>query len=677
MQLNELLSMSVSDRTDYLERLLAAPYELETAPGIKTESDLLESLLGKLSKYPGMDGDTLTKSLWARYFKAPLLLLKMLQVFHPRLLETGKQLRVLYLGAGHDEFPDQGRWHALVWLMATGRPITDLKIVAVGPALSTSHTWEASPVVWSDMVAHLPPFVGFLPGTLQEAMSTNGMAVDWEDHFDVVVMHHPGFVANFLSWSQDEAWADLAGFAKIPVIGTSFDPVDLAFDRKGLAVCGRIIDRVYWNSSAHVAPFDNFDTHLGTRIQWGGVMWSTVLDDQTGENMISNSQQQAINWQEEMHIPLIMNRTTDLHQYLRWLYTCPMQFDDIHEHLYLSDDIRIRRNDACIEAFGQIRPATDLSRRLIETTILEDRLRLVPKLSEELSTQLDMQAVASVYVNNVQRDNNRRQGKADLVEGLVSLLWSDPETGDDIEVRHVASHGAIFRSEPEYLSAAMAYFEVSHEPMQLDGRGTCTKAAVASLIYPCTSGLARGDTYLVEAAIDLDGPLGHSPERVARFIAVIVTAEGIIHHKDEELPASEIKTILEKVFTEEGLLTFSARKVWGTNPYSPDNVTIVSIESVWIHPNHRTEAMVEHVIHTACGLAEFFSDIDGLIYPMISAQELTQDGRSIAMEPELQNWLQGALVNLGASIPRPRATAIGNSPTIERVLLPTPDYFLP
>jgi len=46
------------------------------------------------------------------------------------------------------------------------------------------------------------------------------------------------------------------------------------------------------------------------------------------------------------------------------------------------------------------------------------------------------------------------------------------------------------------------------------------------------------------------------------------------------------------------------------------------------------------------------------------------------MDPDLRNWLQGALVNLGASIPRPRAIAIGTSPSITRVLLPTPEDFL-
>lgn len=388
MTLEELRALSVSERTDYLEQL-AHRQGLHTAPGPRLESELLSSMIEKVQ--PGLwDADTCTRTLWAYYFKAPILLARLLQLFHPHLLEPGHgPLRVLYLGADQTEVMDDGRWFPLAWRLM-GLPYEGLEITAVGPGLAEKEGWQESE--WKDRVERLPAVTDSCPGRLEDACTTFEMSFGWERLFDIVVMHHPGFVANSREWTDDLAWADLAGFADLPIIGTSFDDTDLPFDRVGLAMSGRIIDQVYWNPMGHVSPGGDAQDEFGTRLRWGNVLWSTCKDPNVREDGISPSQRKAMEWIRKYHVTLFSN-PTPLQAWTVWLYTCPMQFDDLHRWVCVTDDIRITCNTGCVTAYGVELEATELTRRVVETSSLDQRLSIYPELMKELGGRLDPAAV--------------------------------------------------------------------------------------------------------------------------------------------------------------------------------------------------------------------------------------------------------------------------------------------
>ena len=102
MDMSELMKLSIEDRTDVLERF-AARQGLKTAPGVRIETDLLMSALWKFDDQARGDAEAMPRSLWAHYLKAPLLLVRLLELFQPHLLKLDRPLRVLYVGAGHEE----------------------------------------------------------------------------------------------------------------------------------------------------------------------------------------------------------------------------------------------------------------------------------------------------------------------------------------------------------------------------------------------------------------------------------------------------------------------------------------------------------------------------------------------------------------------------------------------
>lgn len=398
MDLKTLMGLSVAARTDFLERV-AAKQGLTTAPGIRTESEVLRAIMGPASRHaPGNDDDYHTKTLFAHYFKAPLLLARLLQLFHPHLLEPRqRRLRVLYLGAGRDETLDEGRWFRVVW-EHLGLGHQELDITAVGPELERRHEWE--PSAFRDMVSDVPPTLSEYLGTLEESFAPAGRCPDWERRFDVVVMHHPGFVAHVYDWLEDEAWQDMAGFADIPIVGTSFDATDFAFDRNGLAVSGRLVDRVFWNSAAHVAPGQEIENARATRLQWGGVLWSTKRDPNTREHAVSPDQEAAVQWLNRNGLVGLIGDprarlAMPLLDHLYWLYTCPMQFDDIMHSLHVTDDIRIDLSTGTVTAFGHVIPGTELTRRITRESSLEQRLSLLRPLLGEIEPHLNWSRVMS------------------------------------------------------------------------------------------------------------------------------------------------------------------------------------------------------------------------------------------------------------------------------------------
>lgn len=390
MDVSKLMRLSIEQRTSFLERL-AHLQELETAPGARHEGKLLAAMLaeGKFSDATRFGFDELPTTLWAHYLKAPLALIKLLELFHPNLLRLDRPLRVLYLGAGQSEVLDEGRWLALAWkLRAVSRHLPD--VTAIGPELAGAADWE--PSEWRSMVEPLPPVITMIPGTLKQALGPMAGPPDWDRLFDVVVMHQPGFVGHFMDWWEDVAWADLAAAAKVPIIGTSYDAVDLAFDEKGLAASGRVVDSVYWNPVAHIYPDSGVagqNPHQ-TRLQWGGVLWSTVPDAGAAQGFTWH-QRSALDWFKE-HLLGLLQDGPGLTGLQRWHRTCPMQLDDVHQYLMVSDDIRIDTRTGQVEAFGQRVAPGPVALEVLAEPGWEQRFRRTKDLLVELEGQLDMEA---------------------------------------------------------------------------------------------------------------------------------------------------------------------------------------------------------------------------------------------------------------------------------------------
>lgn len=390
MNAKKLMHMGVSERTDYLEKRAHAE-GLKTAPNGRLESEILAKMM---SPFPGADPDMLTKTVWAFYFKAPILLYRMLMHFHPHLLQKSqKTLRVLYLGAGKDEACDQGRWYSLAW-RSLGLTHQQLEITAVGPELAFEHTWETSEA--TNMVRFERPVMLNLPGTLEDAFPTSDdEVIDWDKSFDVAVMHHPGFVANIPTWGEDDAFIDLSHLSRIPIVGTSYDAVDFAYDKQGLAYLGRTVESVYWNSAAHIYPA--IDQHpYQTRYQWGAVMWSARQDPDNElyieQERYTPLQQSAIEWQRFNH-PLSMVDSS-FHQYMYFHYICPMQLDAFHQFVYATEDILINCATGKVRAFGMNVPQTSTSMFIgFHSTTLEERLFLFPSFMRELFQVLDIKKV--------------------------------------------------------------------------------------------------------------------------------------------------------------------------------------------------------------------------------------------------------------------------------------------
>lgn len=407
VNLAALMQLPIAERTGFLESL-AHLDGLRTAPGPRHEGEVLLDALSTLPDAPPPSSEAaeiLPKTLWGHYLKAPFALIKLLELFHPQLLGMERQLRVLYLGAGRDEVLDEGRWFSMAWMLRGIKgPPPD--ITAVGPELANAASWEPSP--WRNMVERLPATATILPATLIQSLGVGDQCVDWERHFDIVVMHHPGFVALMNDWWLDEAWTDLAGFAEIPVVGTSFDATDFAFDTWGLAASGRIVDRAWWNPVAHVAPLDaeQASNGLGIRIQWGGVLWSTTRDPQFVEGARSRNQEAAFRWFEEHLHPLFIDQR-GIAKLLRWYYSCPLQFDSTRQHLLVTDDIHIHVASGRIEAFGQQGRAGPAARAALSAQDLEARLKLAPALLAEIEAWLDLEAAAATHAERKaqQRDD--------------------------------------------------------------------------------------------------------------------------------------------------------------------------------------------------------------------------------------------------------------------------------
>lgn len=419
-----LMKLSVHQRTRVLEQH-AHRQGLRTAPGGRHEGEVLAAALADVTLPPGMqhyDAEILPKTLWAHYFKAPFALIKLLELFHPDLLKIDRPLRVLYLGAGRDEVLDEGRWFGLAWKYRdVSRHLP--RITAVGPELANTQDWEPSP--WAPMVQDLPALTTCLPGTFDQALGGQGGAVTWEERFDVVVMHHPGFVANAHDWWTDLSWGDLAVGSGVPIVGTSFDAVDFAFDRQGLAGSGRTINHAWWNPAAHVSPAHASPDFavLQTRIQWGGVLWSAQSDEEFARDGTSRGWRSAMEWFCTYQDPLILGQGP-LTPYLRWYYTCPMQFDDVHQHLIVTDDIRICVRTGAIEAFGQVVAPGPVALEVLALARLEARLRRAPALIAEIGGQLDMAAAARTWADRAAAQHQGDAGRVADEDRIEMFLQS-------------------------------------------------------------------------------------------------------------------------------------------------------------------------------------------------------------------------------------------------------------
>lgn len=390
MDFHSLMTLPIDQRTDFLEER-AHRQGLKTAPGARHEGQVLSGILEQAAIRQDLGEEQLPRSLWSFYLKAPLALIRMLELFHPELLKLDRPLQILYLGAGRDECVDEGRWLSVAWKFQ-GIQAPPPQVVAVGPELVDEARWPRSQ--WRDLLKDVPEASTRLAGRLEDHMVKDGRCIAWDEYFDIAVMHHPRFANTLESWFMDAAWRDLAGGGALPIIGTSHDPTDFQFDRQGMAACGRSIDQAWWNPTAHIAPVDG--KHAGTwatRLQWGAVLWSSRRPG-AGVRDAEARQKAALEW-FETHLPPLILEQRPLTQLLRWHTCCPMQFDLGHEHLIVADDLRINVRTGVVEAFGQTLEPGPVAMQVLGRARAEDRLALGPDLLDEIQGGLDMAAATA------------------------------------------------------------------------------------------------------------------------------------------------------------------------------------------------------------------------------------------------------------------------------------------
>lgn len=388
MDVTTLMRMPIASRTTILENS-AHKTGLQTAPGPRTEVEVLEPLVRRLLDEPVENPELLPRQLWAYAFKAPTLLLRLLRQFHPQLLQLDRPLRVLLVGASPHDVLDEGRWYGLTWLLNGFAHMPE--IVAVGPELAKG--LKSSGI--ADYVADVPVLLSVADTNMQEMGTPAGQCVDWDAHFDVAVMFHPGFVAHHTDWGTDAAFHDLAAFAEIPIVGTSFDATDFEFDKQGLAMFGRQVQGAFWNPAAHINPSvgtEAAQNPFGTRLQWGGVLWSSERDPAVRQNNTTTAQNRAMEWFRRWLAILDGAPAYDALQF--WEFTCPMQFDAVHEYLVVTDRLRIHCRTGEVEAFDHRLPPGPVALELLATPTLTARLARLPAVMEEVWGQLQARGLA-------------------------------------------------------------------------------------------------------------------------------------------------------------------------------------------------------------------------------------------------------------------------------------------
>lgn len=389
MDVTTLMRMPIASRTTFLENC-AHKTGLQTAPGPRTEVEVLEPLVRMLLDKPVENPELLPRMLWAHYFKAPMLLMKLLRQFHPGLLDIDRPLRLLMLGSAPNDVLDEGRWFSLAWILS------GLKhppaIIAVGPGMDQPQ--EPSP--YRHIVEVLPPSAEEFAGTLEDLAIQGGTCIDWDSSFDVVVMFHPGFFAHYEDWCEDHAFKDLATFSNVPIVGTSYDAADFEFDKHGLGAVARIVESGYWNSSAHVPPNAgdaDYSDRFGTRLQWGGVLWAAHIDPDFKTETVTPSQASNMEWFQTW-TNTMLSVGTRYGERMHWYYSCPMQFDALHEHLVITDWMRIHCRTGEVQVFDHRLPPGPVALELLATRSLTARLARLPSVMDEVWDQLQARGLA-------------------------------------------------------------------------------------------------------------------------------------------------------------------------------------------------------------------------------------------------------------------------------------------
>jgi hypothetical protein len=382
--LRRKLCLSQTQRTALLSEVARAE-GLRPAPNAGTEAQRLHGLMARIPELSApFPGDLISLSYLAYYLKAPRLLLQMLELFHPHLLRRSAQpLRVLYLGASKHEVFDEGRWFAFAFGLAGIQ--REVRITAVGPELAKDPE-AVRPSPYPHVVGMLPSTLdGYFPTTLCDALTEGHFAPDWEQYWDVVVMHHPGFIGHWRDWDDDDAWHDLISFAEIPVIGTAFDPADLLVDRLALATYSRPITHAWWNPAAHFNPCAGADAY-STRWQWGGVLWSSERHPDTRENQSSAFQRQAADefneyWGTLFHLLEAFGPDTSL------VRVSPMQRSEFGDRIWMADQASIDVASGELHLHGVTYAATDLTRRIAATPTCAERMRFGRQLADQIAAQ--------------------------------------------------------------------------------------------------------------------------------------------------------------------------------------------------------------------------------------------------------------------------------------------------
>lgn len=645
MDLDQLMAVPVAQRTAFLEGVAHA-HGLRTAPGARTD----------------LDGEEAMRTRFAMYLKAPLTLIRLLQTFHAELVVASPEpLRILMLGAAQDEVWDQGRWYAYAWQLL-GLPARKLEILAVGPDLQ-GLVYDAHSEAHKE-VANLEPAVRVMPARVEVLLdSETNKLPDWMFDIDVCVMHHPGFVSNLADWVSDRAWFDLASFTQVPIIGTSYDVADFEYDRHGVEIFGRTIDKVFWNPAAHVLPVNNSTCPHWTRLQWGGVLWSTSPKpiEQIRTLGITAGQQAATAWMSRNSAVGLgaMDFHPNLNEHLRWFYTCPMQFDDLREGLWVTDDIRIERASGRVRAFDIELPATDLTRRLVSEENLEARIEVLRPLLDELAPRLDQMRIAGYMARHGQPESPGMKSIQDLQTRLVEevLPLVSPVLAELLGLDG-GDEGGLIGAAPgrDYIGMRFGPWEAfdpdetfgffNEEPVMpaIEGLERMTvKVHVADLVDDEEdAGFLRGDVYLFEVVFAAED-----------FVAAKLYLMGVHQDALQQLDAVEVSDRMRDWFSrfmrDYDTLTDLAVEGWNAGFAEVEEIgSVASVQAIQVAPVFRTDAFLAYVLEYAraavCGAMEA-SEVD----LMLEAYGIADNGARRALTEMEGNWLEGVLGRIGAT----------------------------
>jgi hypothetical protein len=366
---------TIESSAPYLEAFLQLGRReglLRSPNGAINETLALHHLFARLPTLAApFPGELITRSMLAYYLKAPRHLLTLIELYAPELFSRKKPVRILYLGASKHEMFDEGRWFSLAWFLA-GHALGNLRITVVGPEIAQDVEAHRPSGQFGGAPDMPPALVAAFGGTLSEAIDEGVVARDFGKHYDLVVMHHPGFIGHWHDWLNDEEWLRLAQTRALPIVGTSFDPADLYLDRLGLVAAGRDVAHACVHSAAHFNPC-YVDAEHKIRLWWGGILWST--SPRSRSNRLQGQLASYRSFNAMWHALAALQEATSIE--FTWYSVTPMQRCDYDQKVWLADQISLDIQTLELTIAGESRGRIAQAQSIADAASIGERLGMI------------------------------------------------------------------------------------------------------------------------------------------------------------------------------------------------------------------------------------------------------------------------------------------------------------